>query len=80
MPKLTEIEDERKKVEDERKRRRKISIDKYRKSLLFKIANAKAGRKYYLKNKEKWKEYKRRQTEKQKEKENNTQSQVEILY
>ena len=43
--------------EEEKKRRRKISIEKYRNTLSYKISIAKSRRKYYLKNKEKWKQY-----------------------
>ena len=43
--------------EEEKKRRRKISIEKYRKTLSYKISIAKANRAYYIRNKEKWKKY-----------------------
>ena len=48
--------------EEERKRRRKISIEKYKKTLSYKISIAKSRRKYYLKNKEKWKQYNKKKT------------------
>ena len=48
--------------EEERKRRRKISIEKYKNSLKYKISNAKANRAYYIRNKEKWKQYKKKKT------------------
>ena len=43
--------------EEERKRRRKISIEKYKNTLKYKISIAKANRAYYIRNKEKWKQY-----------------------
>ena len=48
--------------EEERKRRRKISIEKYKNTLSYKISIAKSRRKYYLKNKEKWKQYNKKKT------------------
>ena len=54
--------------EEERKRRRKISIEKYKNSLKYKIANAAANKRYYNKNKEKWKQYRKTYADKQNQK------------